>query len=122
MSKLNRSKVIALIGAGDTLNAAVVEKAVYTVWLGQTHDEKQTADVKHLNRRGFAKKTRFWGTKIGRELQKAVNAHGLSGAAWGRIIYTKGLQEKAIVIARFHAAQVAAVWNQMNKEKAAKAA
>lgn len=115
----NRKSVLAAIGT-DKINAAVVEKAVYTVWLGQTEDEKEQKDVKWLNRKGFATKTRHYGTIIGRFLQAAVDQCGdRSRVMWGKVIYSKRLQDEAIKIARFHAAQVAREWNRMNEQKKA---
>ncbi len=116
----NRQGVLAAIGT-DKINPTVVEKAVYTVWLGQTADEKETKDVKWLNRKGFATATRYWGTLIGRELQKAVELCGgdTSKVMWGGILRTAKWQDKAIAIARFHAAQVAREWNALNEAKKA---
>jgi hypothetical protein len=116
----NRKSVLAAIGTDGNIDAAVVEKAVYTVWLGQTSDEQQTADVKWLNRKGFATKTRFYGTQIGRYLQAAVERCGdKSRVMWGKVIYSTRLQTEAVKIARFHAAQIARAWNALNEAKKA---
>jgi hypothetical protein len=121
--KWNKSKMLEAInkGYGNVSAGAIVEKAVYTIWLGQTEDEKNAADVRHDNNKGLATSTRYWGSFIGRILQQAVAAKGgnLSLVPWGKILYTTKMQDKAIGIARFHAAQVAKRWNVLLAEKKA---
>ena len=79
--------------------------------------------MKWLNGRGFATATRFWGTLIGREIQKAIDLCGgdKNRVMWGGILRTVKWQDKAIAIARFHAAQVAREWNALNEKKKAAA-
>ncbi len=116
-----KETVLAKIGTGENVKGDVVEKILYTLWIGQTEDEQQHADVKYLNRRGFSVATRKAGTFIGRCLQRAVDeANGdLKRVPWGTIMYARNWQVKALEIARHHAAQVANTWNDMNARKAA---
>jgi hypothetical protein len=116
----NKDKVLAKIGVDGKIDAAVVERAVYTVWLGQTADEKRAGDVKHDNRRGLSTRTRFVGSKLGSILQGAVDIAGHpSRVKWGTVIWSRTWQDHAIEVARHHAAQIARVWNEMNKAQAA---
>ncbi len=113
-----KDKVLAKIGVDGKIDAAVVEKVVYTIWQGQTDDEKQVGAVKYDNRRGFSAKTRAKGTKLGRLLQAAVDKveGDLSRVKWGSIIWSKLWQDHAIEVARHHADQLARRWNEMNKD------